>query len=276
MALASDWQGGGLTPRIDAHVHAFPDRLAGAVRDALNRGGMLRSGFLLHEIAALVRDEGFDAAWILPYAHRGGVAESVNEWSAAECPAYPWLVAGATFHPEDEDFERLVERALVDLRLRLVKLHCAVGNFSVTDARLEPLWQVAGRLGVPVLVHAGRRAPALTDTDEIDSVATVLRAHPDLRLVLAHTGHPYTERALALMAGFANLYADVTPVWETAVEAGRDALEQFAGRFLFGSDAPNNPAHRREQTAGFARLGLGAEALALLLGGAAARLVPPD
>ena len=158
----------------------------------------------------------------------------------------------------------------------VVKLHCAVGNFAVTDSRLEPLWRVAGRLGVPVLVHAGRRAPANTDTDEIDSVATVLRAHPELRLVLAHTGHPYSGRALELMAEYANLYADVTPVWETAVEAGRDALEQFAGRFLFGSDAPNNPVHRREQAARFERLGLGGEALAMLLGGAAARLVPLD
>jgi predicted TIM-barrel fold metal-dependent hydrolase len=262
-------------PRIDAHVHGFPDRLALAVRNHLNRAGGLRAGVLLTDVATVVADQGFDAAWLLPYAHREGVAASINEWSAVEGRRFPQLIPGATFHPADEGLSDLVQRALVDLRLQVVKLHCSVGRFAANDARLQPLWELAADLGVPVVVHAGQRSPGETAADEIDAVVWVLRAHPKLRLVLAHAGHPNTSRALALMAEYVNLYADVTPVWDQPVQVSAFDISAFAGRFLFGSDAPNNPTGARDQAARYQKLGLDAGTLALLMGGAAYRLARP-
>lgn len=259
--------------RIDAHVHAFPERLALRVRDALSRNGPLPGSPLLAPVAERVRGDGFDAAWILPYAHKAGVAESVNEWSAAEVTAYPWLVAGATFHPDDAEFGRLVERALVELGLRVVKLHCSVGGFAASDPRLEPLWATAERLGVPIVTHAGHRSGGGTEPDELDQeVVPVLKAHPGLRFVLAHAGHPNTGHALGLMEQFDNLRVDVTPVWTAPIAVTADDLERFAGRILFGSDAPNCPQPTPEQVARFTAMGLSPFALEQLLGGAAAAL----
>src|SRR5437762_2482434 len=104
----------GRTPRVDAHIHGFPDRLALAVRARLNGAGRLHAGPLLPDVAAQVIAEGFDAAWLLPYAHKAGTAAGVNEWSATAGREFPWLVAGATFHPADEDLAELVQRALVE------------------------------------------------------------------------------------------------------------------------------------------------------------------
>ncbi|HEY7269463.1 MAG TPA: amidohydrolase family protein [Dehalococcoidia bacterium] len=263
----------GVSPRrIDCHVHAFPDRLALAVREALNRQGRLRSSPLLPDVAQSVLDQGFDGAWILPYAHRAGVSASVNEWSAEQVGHYPWLVAGATFHPDDENFTAVVEAALVRLGLRVVKLHCSVGNFSVADPRLEPLWHEAERLGVPVVVHAGR-GPGQTDAAELDGLIPVLKSHNDLKFVLAHSGHPGCGRALELMDDYPNLYGDLTPVWENTVALTAEHLERFSGRFLFGSDAPNNPVLAREQASRFDALGLNADTLSMLMGGTAERLL---
>jgi hypothetical protein len=264
-----------LTPRIDAHVHGFPDRLALAVRDHLNRAGRLTAGALLPDVAHRVRADGFNAAWLLPYAHKAGVSASVNEWSATAGRRFPWLIAGATFHPADGQLPQLVQRALVELRLRVVKLHCSVGAFSPADTRLEPLWTAAARLGVPVVLHAGRRSPGETAADEVEALAPVLRDHPDLRLVLAHAGHPSTARTLELMAEFPNLYADITPVWDRPVAVSASDLSAFAGRFLFGSDAPNNPASARDQAERIRALGLDAETRGLLMGGVASNLMPP-
>ncbi|MGH2607683.1 MAG: amidohydrolase family protein [Tepidiformaceae bacterium] len=261
--------------RIDAHVHGFPDRLALAVRERLNQRGGLRGGALLADVAARVRGEGFDRAWILPYAHRPGVAESINEWSAAEVTNFPWLIAGATFHPGDEDLPRLVERALVDLRLRVVKLHAAVGQFSPADARLEPLWEAAGSLGVPVVTHAGQVSPGETAPGEVDALVPVLRNHPRLRLVLAHTGQPACDRALALMEDHPNLWGDLTPVWDRPASLAAEDLERFPGRFLFGSDAPNNPVPAGEQLRRIEGMGLPADVFALIAGGTAERLMEP-
>jgi len=264
-----------VTHRVDAHVHAFPDRLALAVRSHLDRGGVLTAEPLLAGVAEQVRTERFDAAWILPYAHRAGVAESVNEWSAAHVVHYPWLVGGATFHPDDPDIDRLVERALVDLRLRVVKLHCSVGRFSPADGRLEPLWRSAAALGVPVVTHAGQHHPGETPAEDLDALEPVLRRHPDLKLVLAHTGQPNTDRALQLMQRYDNLYADLTPVWLRPVDLSAADLERFAGRILFGSDAPNNPLGALEQAQRVMALGLQAQTLEAVMGGTAWSLAAP-
>lgn len=239
--------------RIDAHVHAFPDRLALAVRNQLNGSGLLSSGALLADVAAGVHDSGFDGAWVLPYAHRAGVAAAVNEWSAREVPPYGGLVAGATFHPDDEDLAGLCRRALGELRLRVVKLHCSVGRFSPADPRLEPLWGEAEQRGVPVVVHAGQRGPGDTEPDELDQLIPVLREHPDLSLVVAHSGHSAVARTLQLMEEFPNLYGDLTPVWTAPVPIETASIERFADRILFGSDAPNNPVTAREQAADYER-----------------------
>lgn len=260
--------------RVDAHIHVFPDRLAWAVRNALQRDGRLTASPLLADIAENVRASGFDRAWALPYAHRAGVAESLNEWSATKVRRYPWLEAGATFHPDDEHLPKLAERALSELGLRVVKLHCSVGNFSPNDSRLTPLWEMAAALGVPVVAHAGRRSPGATEPDELDELRPVLRAHPRLRLVLAHSGLPSFDRTFALMREFENLYADLTPVMDLRVDVGAAALVEFAGRFLFGSDSPNHPDGAAKLAAESEALGLPATALEELMGGAAARLVP--
>jgi predicted TIM-barrel fold metal-dependent hydrolase len=259
--------------RIDAHVHCFPDRLAAAVRNALNREDRLTAGCLLPEVAQQVGDDGFDGAWILPYAHRAGVAEDVNEWSAREVPAHAGLVAGATFHPADDEFARLVHRALIELGLRVVKLHCAVGQFSPLDARLEPLWRAAAGRHVPVLIHAGQRSPGETFAEDLDDIETLLRREPGVPIVLAHSGLPATPRAFELLERYPNLYCDLTPVWERPVPVTAAELERFEGRILFGSDAPNSPMPRKTQAARVEALGASASATAAALGGAAAALL---
>jgi len=161
---------------IDAHVHAFPDRLAIAVRNSLNRNGVLTSSPLLPAVAGALTEDGFASACVLPYAHREGIAESLNEWSAKEVAAIPTLVAGATFHPADPDIARLVERALRELHLRVVKLHCSVGRFSPADPRLAPLWETASELDVPVVTHAGQVAPGDTSAAEIEELTIPVTA----------------------------------------------------------------------------------------------------
>ena len=181
---------------------------------------------------------------------------------------------GASFHPDDEALPALVRRALVDLRLRVVKLHCSVGAFSPADPRLEPLWSAADSLAVPVLIHVGQNSPGNTNASELEALGPVLAAHPCLNLVLAHTGHPATPAALDLMARHDNLYADVTPVWLNGITVTAEDLERLAGRILFGSDAPNNPTSVADQVARFEGMGLSPHARAMLFGGAAASLIP--
>jgi predicted TIM-barrel fold metal-dependent hydrolase len=101
----------------------------------------------------------------------------------------------------------------------------------------------------------------------------VLTAYPRLRIVLAHTGHPSTATALELLERHENLYSDMTPVGARPNAIATADLERFAGRILFGSDAPNNATPPAEQAARWATVGLSEHALAMLMGGAAATLI---
>ena len=263
--------------KIDAHTHGFPERLALAVRLRLEQGGPLSGGPLVPDLAAQLQAAAFDGAWVLPYAHRDGVAGSVNEWSAQEVTSHKGLVAGATFHPADDDIEQLTRRAFDELALRVVKLHCSVGDFLADDERLSPLWQAVAERAIPVVVHAGREAPGDTSTSELDALARVLDRYPTARIVVAHTGQPNCARTLELMEAYPGLCADLTPVWEQRVAVDGAALRRFRGRFLFGSDAPNSPIPLAAQEAWVASLCDGdARLFAEVMGENATRLLASE
>jgi predicted TIM-barrel fold metal-dependent hydrolase len=67
-------------------------------------------------------------------------------------------------------------------------------------------------------------------------------AHPDLKIVLAHMGHPWQRETIVTIRKHPNLYADVSALvfrpW-SLYEALRLATEWgVMGKLLFGSDFP--------------------------------------
>ena len=146
---------------VDCHVHLLPGRLGEKVReffDAHISGSLAYPndhGAVLDALAAA----GVTQAWHLPYAHKPGVAAGLNVASAelvSTWRSHPVsLVGGIAVHPGDESPARLVGSAVDAHGLRVVKLHCSVGDFEVDDPRLEQMWRLVASRSVPVVVHAG-------------------------------------------------------------------------------------------------------------------------
>jgi predicted TIM-barrel fold metal-dependent hydrolase len=263
---------------VDAHCHIMPDRLATAIRrffdDHMGWGRLAYPGVLKDDVVRAEREASVERFWALPYAHKAGVAESLNEWMAAEVAPIPGTVAAATFHPADDDVPRLVREAFDRLGLRVAKLHCSVGDFEADDPRLEPLWHAAEARGIPVVVHAGHDVNGRTHAHELDPIERVARAHPRLHLVIAHAGLPDVGRALDLLERHPALYADLTNAHEWQYPLPVDRIEALHERLLFGSDCPNTSCTIAESAAGLQALGLSAGALRAILGENAARLAP--
>lgn len=262
---------------VDAHCHTMPDRLADAIRkffDDHMGWGPLAYGGRKDDVVRGEREAGVDCFWALPYAHKAGVAESVNEWMATEVARIRGAVAGATFHPDDADLPQLVARAFGDLGLRVGKLHCSVGNFAADDPRLEPLWLTAEARRVPIVVHAGHDVNGRTHAEELTPIDRVARAHPRLHLVIAHAAMPDVDAAFDLLERHPALYADLTSAheWEYPLPLAR--LEALHDRLLFGSDCPNTTRTIGASVDALRRLGLGRAALVAILGETAGRLVP--
>ncbi|MGA1362159.1 MAG: amidohydrolase family protein [Ilumatobacteraceae bacterium] len=266
---------------VDSHVHLLPGRIGEKVR-AIFEAGETAGRFVLaypsghDEVVSQLRAEGVVGVWSLPYAHKPGVAEGLNEASATVAARFTdgafRVTGGATVHPGDEDPAGIVHGAVARHGLRVLKLHCSVGDFGVDDPRLTPALAAAEEHRMPTVVHLGHNPNGLTEGHELDSLRTVCARHPGLPVVLAHFGHHSAPEAVALFAEFANFHADLTPVVTSAPNVTSEMLSLWADRILFGSDSPNTAVSVTDHLAWLGSFGLDDPAVAAITGGNARRL----
>jgi uncharacterized protein len=266
---------------VDAHVHLLPPRLQAAIRGFFDRHGVDSSRFAYPadhgEICDRLAAEGISEVWSLPYVRRPGSAADLNASMAGLAAARRGgpvrVIGGCTVHPGDDQPVTLLRSAVEDLGLRVLKLHCSVGDFSPDDPRLDPVWGYAAEIALPVVLHAGHAPDGHTGEAELAPVAEVARRHPGARVIIAHCGHTASEAALRLVAGHEHVYADLTPVIHHPVRVPAAQLSALAGKLLFGSDAPNTGLTVTQLLDGLDGGQLPERAWAALTGGTARRLV---
>jgi predicted TIM-barrel fold metal-dependent hydrolase len=262
---------------VDSHVHLLPGRLAEKVRAFFEMGGPVDFAYPLDhgDVAGLVAAEGVSTVWTLPYAHKPGVAAWLNEQSAATAhrDLAVTVVGGAAVHPGDDDPVGIVRAAVEEQGLRVLKLHCSVGDFDPADRRLTPVWDYVEAVALPVVVHAGHGIDGTTVADELGPVGEVARRHPAAPIVIAHCGHRAVLEALALVRTHPNVHADLTPVLDEHVAIAPEVAAELSTKLLFGTDTPNTPLTTTDCLAHLDSLGLAPDQHAAVAGGNARRLV---
>jgi predicted TIM-barrel fold metal-dependent hydrolase len=265
---------------VDSHVHLLPGRLGQKVRAFFDAG--VSSSFTLaypndHPVVidTLAR-EGVDAIWTLPYAHKAGVAEGLNAASAetvaqfAQSPVR--VIGGLTIHPADENPVAIVRQAVDVLGLRVLKLHCSVGNFAVDDVRLGPVFTFASERHLPAVVHLGHNVNGRTDAEELPAIGEIADKFPGMPLILAHCGHHAAPEAIALMDLHPSLHADLTPVVTEHPTITAEHIARHPDRILFGSDCPNTTLSVTACIAWLTNMNVPQDVLQKVLGGNALRL----
>jgi predicted TIM-barrel fold metal-dependent hydrolase len=130
------------------------------------------------------------------------------------------------------------------LGLRGIKLLPMYAAFSPDDRRLDPLWRYATRHGLPVLLHTGTtfitQAPLeFTLPRLLDPVAT---RFPDVKIIMAHFGHPYEGEAIVTARKHPNVYTDISALHYRPFQFYNSLmLVQEYGvwdKVLFGTDYP--------------------------------------
>ena len=146
--------------------------------------------------------------------------------------------------PTEGDFYRELRHGHEELGLVGVKLLPMYAGFRPDDDRLDPLWRYAQRRGLPVLLHTGTTFVSQAPLDctlprHLDRVAM---RFPDVRIVLAHLGHPYEAEALVTTRKHPNVYADVSALHYRPWQLYHSLmLAQEYGtwdKLLFGTDFP--------------------------------------
>lgn len=265
----------------DAHVHLFPDRLLGAIyRWFEHEGWRLSDPLPLTSLVAHLQQQGVQGANVLLYAHRPGIAHSLNAWLRLFVEEHPWLVPFGTVHPEDVDLADTVRQCLDEFGFAGMKVHCNVQRVSPDDRRLEPLFALAEERQAPVVIHAG----LLPYPDEFTGAARFRRLmarHPSLRVQVAHLGAGEWEAFFDLMAEYEGIVMDTAwiagnPRFRPLPEAVLRGIARFPDRILFGSDFPIIEWDYRVQVEHLAaELGpvVGPEGLAGIFGGNARRFL---
>jgi predicted TIM-barrel fold metal-dependent hydrolase len=146
--------------------------------------------------------------------------------------------------PTRHDAVNEIERCHADLGLKGIKLGPIYQGTSPLNPWTLRVLKVAERRGLPVMIHqgaifasAGRLADAVPLL--LDDVAI---AFPDLRIVVAHMGHPWVHETVAVMRRHANVYADTSaiPSRPTMLANALSAAKEYGvlHKVLFGSDSP--------------------------------------
>lgn len=188
------------------------------------------------------------------------------------------------------DFESGVARGL-----RGLKLFAPLASSRMDDPAADPVWEVASRRNVPVLIHFGHCGSAGgIAQNAFSNPASLERAakrYPEVTFVIPHFGIQHVQEVLFLMWACPNVVVDTSGSnqWVRYM-AQRLTLEDLFRRFyetmgseriIFGSDSSWFPR-------GFARrylvdqlricweMGMPAAGLQQIFGGNAARLLKLD
>jgi hypothetical protein len=169
----------------------------------------------------------------------------VNDDTAAIVHAYPEKLIGfMTVHPHDPGVMDEIDRCVGDLGLRGIKLGPNYQHFDPLSEEAFRVFRRAEELGLPVLLHQGTSPVRFAELDyahprHIDKVAI---AFPELRMILAHMGHPWQIDCLVVIRKHPHVYADISAnfyrPW-SCYNAFRHATEwSVLHKLLFGSDFP--------------------------------------
>lgn len=154
------------------------------------------------------------------------------------------LIGYLSVDPTQPGWQDELRHGHQQLKLRGIKLLPMYAGFRPDDPELDPLWQYATKHHLPVLLHTGTtfvaQAPLeFTFPRLIEPVAV---QYPDVKIILAHLGHPYEGECAVTIRKHPNVYADLSALHYRPFQLYHSLmLVQEYGvwdKVLFGTDYP--------------------------------------
>lgn len=171
-----------------------------------------------------------------------------NRWGCEVVKGHPQLVPfvsmDVTVLPGEDGATHLRE-LVEDHGARGVKLHGAIQGYYMADPRLGPIYRVCEDLELPIIGHSGPDGGG-KGFAEPRAFGDMLKAHPRLKVVLAHLGGGTWQQTREIAETYPNAYFDCCEIieWTRAENAPTDAQlarliqEIGAERVMMGSDFP--------------------------------------
>jgi predicted TIM-barrel fold metal-dependent hydrolase len=187
-----------------------------------------------------------------------GSPPCTNDYVAQVRDAHPDTIIqawGAVDPLKGEGAISEARHAIDDLHLLGFHFHPIMGHYAVDDRRLYPLWETISEMGVPVMIDVGTTGMGAGMPGGLGAV--LRHAHPsaidqlaadfpDLSIVAAHPGWPWTDEMTAVALHKGNVS------WELSGWAPKyfpeslvhDVKGRLKDKIMFGSDYPSIPYAR--------------------------------
>jgi predicted TIM-barrel fold metal-dependent hydrolase len=258
---------------LDAQTHIASERL-----EAYRSGPQMRTLYPVNtgeQLVTLLDATGVHKAVALtPCLVTGGEYldpnhEQSNALIAREVKKFPDRLFGvARVNPNyGSRAVEMLQYAIETLGLRALKLHPICEFFYPTHRYLPPLFELADRHNIPVLIH--------TDEGPLTNAAGFLdlaQNFPNVPVVLYHLGGP---NAVQVAKRAPNMFLETSFAYQTHILGAARALG--AERIIFGSDVPfNSPEPEIMKITTIPDQLLSHESKQLILGGNMARLLRID
>ena len=165
----------------------------------------------------------------------------VAEYVAAHPEA---LIGFLSLDPTQDGWRQEMIDGHEKLGLRGIKLMSMYAGFQPDDQRLDPLWSYATQHSLPVLLHTGTtfiaQAPLeFTLPRHLDRVAI---RFPEVKIIMAHLGHPYEHECVAVIRKHPNVYSDISALHYRPFQMYHSLMlvQEYGvwNKLLFGSDYP--------------------------------------
>lgn len=235
---------------VDVHTHAweYPTHFGSRFREEARRA---RSGI---EVDLTVRYEDYAASFPEGEDFRaivfGGKASLSGVWVddryvanyVAQDPSR--LVGFLSVDPTQPGWESELKAGHLELGLRGIKLLPMYAGFHPDAPALDPLWEYASEHSLPVLLHTGTTFISVAPLEctlprHLDPVAI---RFPQVKIIMAHLGHPYEGECIAVIRKHPNVYADLSALHYRPHQLYHSLmLVQEYGvwdKVLFGTDYP--------------------------------------
>jgi uncharacterized protein len=237
---------------VDCHVNIWNDEhvlpLFHEQMARIRPGGM---GLKADAAALAAEMRAVDRAIVfaLRYGDSAGV-ESDDATTAACVRAHPGKFVGFAYaDPRRPDCMELLRHAIEDLALKGVKYGPIYNGVPLDDPRMTPIDEYCVQNDLPLTMHMGTTFGQSTPLElgraiHVDPIA---RHWPDLKMILAHMGHPWYEECIVVVRKHPNVYAEVSALfyrpwqfWNILVTAQEYLVTD---KIFWGTDFPFSRVH---------------------------------
>ncbi len=232
---------------VDCHTHIWEsvEQLGRGHGRGHSRGradAPARAGIDAHRVATRPVDKVF----VLAYRSHYLEADIPNDYVAAYVRQQAdRLVGFASVDPtRPQEAIQELKRAREELGMQGLNIWPAAQDFHPAATSAMRLYPEACRLGMPVMFHIDVAVMPASKMEYarpvlIDEVA---REFPEMRIIVAQLGYPWTEETIALLGKHSNVFADISGLTKRPWHAYNALLSAYqAGvmdRLLFGSNFP--------------------------------------